>query len=58
MTTPTPSRPTRVLVVDDQPLLRHSLRLILEATPDLTVIGCAGTGTDAVRLTSGSMVGS
>lgn len=40
--------PTRVLIVDDQPLLRHSLRLIIDSTTDLAVIGDAGTGTDAV----------
>jgi DNA-binding NarL/FixJ family response regulator len=34
----------RVLLVDDQPLLRTGFRLILEAEPDLTVVGEAGEG--------------
>src|SRR5689334_6352927 len=38
----------RVLVVDDQPLIRHSLRLIVDSAADLEVVGEAGTGTDAV----------
>ncbi|MET7281653.1 response regulator transcription factor [Kribbella sp. NPDC005582] len=38
----------RVLVVDDQPLIRHSLRLIVDSAADLEVVGEAGTGADAV----------
>jgi len=34
----------RVLLVDDQPLLRTGFRLILEAEADLTVVGEAGDG--------------
>ncbi len=41
--------PIRVLVVDDQALIRHSLRLVVDGAPDLTVVGEAGTGVDAVR---------
>ncbi|WP_030904601.1 response regulator [Streptosporangium amethystogenes] len=37
----------RVLLVDDQPLLRTGFRLILEAEPDLTVVGEAGDGKTA-----------
>jgi DNA-binding NarL/FixJ family response regulator len=40
--------PVRVLVVDDQPLLRHSLRLIIDGAPDLTVVAEADTGETAV----------
>lgn len=40
----------RVLIVDDQPLLRHSLRLIIDGAEDLAVAGEAGTGAEAVAL--------
>jgi DNA-binding NarL/FixJ family response regulator len=42
-------RPIRVLVVDDQVLVRAGFRMILEAEPDLVVAGEAGDGDDAVR---------
>ncbi|GAA2854289.1 MULTISPECIES: response regulator [Nonomuraea] len=41
----------RVLLVDDQPLLRTGFRLILEAEPDITVVGQAGDGKDAQEQT-------
>jgi len=40
----------RVLLVDDQPLVRSALRVLIADTPDLTVVGEAADGTDAVRL--------
>jgi len=40
--------PIRLLLVDDQALLRHSLRIAIDREPDLTVIGEAGTGAEAV----------
>jgi DNA-binding NarL/FixJ family response regulator len=39
-----------VLLADDQPLLRRGFRMILEAEPDLTVVGEAGNGEEAVEL--------
>jgi len=39
----------RVLLVDDQPLLRTGFRMILDAEPDLHVVGEAGDGADGVR---------
>lgn len=42
--------PIRVLIVDDQALLRHSLALILDAAPDITVVGSAASGREASRL--------
>ena len=39
-----------VLVVDDQPLMRAALRTCLEAEPDITVVGEAANGADAVRM--------
>ncbi|MBZ2195308.1 response regulator [Occultella gossypii] len=41
--------PVRVLVVDDQPLIRHSLRLIVDGAPDLAVVGEADTGAGALE---------
>lgn len=40
--------PARVLVVDDQPLIRHSLRIIVDGAPDLSVVGEADSGESAV----------
>ena len=40
----------RVLVADDQALIRDSFRLILELEPDLEVVGEAGNGREAVAL--------
>ena len=39
-----------VLIADDQPLMRAALRTCLEAEPDLTVIGEAADGAEAVRM--------
>jgi DNA-binding NarL/FixJ family response regulator len=41
--------PTRVLLVDDQPLLRMGFRLILEGEDDLCIVGEASDGAEAVR---------
>ena len=41
----------RVLLVDDQALLRTGFRMILSAQPDLEVVGEAADGAEAVRLT-------
>lgn len=38
----------RVLLVDDQPLLRRSLAMIINTAPDLAVVGEAGDGEEAV----------
>ncbi|WP_425953778.1 response regulator [Xylanimonas sp. McL0601] len=42
--------PVRVLLADDEPLVRSGLRLILDAEPDLEVVGEAGDGGEAVAL--------
>ena len=41
-------REIRVVVADDQALLRGSFRVLLETAPGLTVVGEAGTGAEAV----------
>lgn len=40
----------RVLIVDDEPLIRAGLRLILEGAPDIAIIGEADDGETAVLL--------
>jgi DNA-binding NarL/FixJ family response regulator len=40
----------RVLLADDQPLIRSGLRVLIADTPDLDVVGEAGTGAQAVQL--------
>jgi DNA-binding NarL/FixJ family response regulator len=42
----------RVLLVDDQSLLRMGFRMILEAEPDIEVVGEAEDGAAGVRMTS------
>jgi DNA-binding NarL/FixJ family response regulator len=40
----------RVLLADDQPLIRAGLRMLIEQTPDIDIAGEAGTGAQAVAL--------
>jgi DNA-binding NarL/FixJ family response regulator len=40
----------RVVLADDQDLMRGGLKVILESEPGMTVVGEARTGADAVRL--------
>jgi len=41
----------RVLLADDHAVLRAGLKALIDAEPDLTVVGEAGNGEEAVRLT-------
>jgi DNA-binding NarL/FixJ family response regulator len=41
---------TRVLLADDQELIRAGLRMMVDSAPDLSVVGEAATGRQAVRL--------
>ena len=44
------SRPARLVLIDDHPLVRDGLRARLEAAPHLTVIGEAGNADEALKL--------
>ncbi|MEV7734191.1 response regulator transcription factor [Streptomyces sp. NPDC088921] len=51
MTSPTPpTAPIRVLIADDQDMVRTGFRFFLDAQPDITVIAEAADGETAVRL--------
>jgi DNA-binding NarL/FixJ family response regulator len=41
---------TRILLADDHTVVRHGLRMILDAAPDLRVVAEAGDGVQAVEL--------
>ncbi|WP_169978719.1 response regulator transcription factor [Microbispora sp. H10836] len=41
----------RVLLADDQPLVRAALQMVIADAPDLDLAGEAGTGEEAVRMT-------
>ena len=43
---------SRVLLADDQALLRQGLRMMVDAQPDLEVVGEAADGAEAVELTA------
>jgi DNA-binding NarL/FixJ family response regulator len=43
---------TRILIADDHGVLRAGLRALLDAAPDLTVVGDAADGDEALRLTN------
>jgi DNA-binding NarL/FixJ family response regulator len=40
----------RVLVADDQTLVRAGFRVLVDSAPDLEVVGEAGDGVEAVEL--------
>jgi DNA-binding NarL/FixJ family response regulator len=40
---------TRILLADDHHVVRHGLRLLIDAEPDLTVVAEAGDGIEAVQ---------
>lgn len=50
MTAPSARSAVRVLIADDQALIRHSLATLIGGAPDLVVAGEASTGEEAVRL--------
>jgi two-component system nitrate/nitrite response regulator NarL len=44
------AQPVRIVIADDHPIFRDGLRRLLEAEPDLKVLGEASDGAEAVRL--------
>jgi DNA-binding NarL/FixJ family response regulator len=44
------SEPIRVVVVDDQEVVRDGFRALLDAQPDLSVVGIAADGAEALRV--------
>ncbi|MBO2456407.1 response regulator [Actinomadura violacea] len=40
----------RIVLADDQPLIRAGLRVLMADTPDMEIVGEAGTGAEAVAL--------
>jgi DNA-binding NarL/FixJ family response regulator len=51
MTSHSPSDPIRVLLVDDQSLFREGMRTLLSIQDNVEVVGEAGDGFEALRLT-------
>ncbi len=43
-------KPVRILIADDHPIFRDGLRRLLESEPNLTVVGEAADGVEAVQL--------
>ncbi len=43
-----PSEPLRILLVDDHPLVRNGLRALLSSMTEMTVVGEAATGEEAI----------
>lgn len=41
---------TAILIVDDDPLVRMGLKAILDTEPDMSVVGEAGDGVEAIRM--------
>ncbi|MET0764304.1 MAG: response regulator transcription factor [Blastococcus sp.] len=52
--TPPPAAPIRVVLVDDQQMVRAGFRMVIDSQPDLTVVGEAGDGAAAVELLRGT----
>lgn len=45
-----PREPTTIVLVDDHPIVREGLRTVLEREPDLSVVGEASDGAEALQL--------
>jgi DNA-binding NarL/FixJ family response regulator len=47
-----PDQPIRLLLADDQEMVRVGFRMVLDAQPDMTVVGEAGDGSRAVEMSA------
>lgn len=47
-----PDQPIRLLLADDQEMVRVGFRMVLDAQPDMTVVGEAGDGAHAVEMSA------
>lgn len=50
MTTQAKQTPIRVMIVDDYDLIRTSLRIMFESTPDIEIAGMARDGLEAIDI--------
>ena len=50
MVVPADKAPTRVMIVEDQQLIRRAFKTMLSLEPDLDIVAEAGDGHDAIRL--------
>jgi two-component system LytT family response regulator len=46
----TPTAPVRAVIVDDEPAARRGIRLLLDRDPEISVVGEAGDGIEAVEV--------
>ncbi|RKN43004.1 response regulator [Streptomyces hoynatensis] len=53
MSAPGPGQPVRVVIADDQEVVRAGFAALLGTQPDLTVVGTAADGAEAVELCRG-----
>jgi DNA-binding NarL/FixJ family response regulator len=49
MTTGNLSKPIRVIIVDDHPLLREGMAAVIQGEPDMVLVGEAGNGREAIE---------
>jgi len=45
-----PTVPVRVMICDDDPMIREALQEVLDSEPDLTVVGAAADADEAIAL--------
>lgn len=50
------NHPLRVIVADDQPVIRDGIAAVLRAQADIDVVGCASNGQEIIELVEGGTV--